>query len=183
MLQSKWRFTIDTMNEKTAHDSKNRRSIVIIVHTKRGYETAYEALLKGLLEETKRFPGLEGGQVLGPQGPDRLEYQITLHFENWQAKERWDGSEERRRWVDGMKELEGTSYKVTFVVWTAIFPTVLVLSTLVSRLPFDMPLPLSVFVITAITVPTAIYILLPRLCRLFESWVYRECKVARDYDK
>ncbi len=65
-------------------------------------------------------------------------------------------------------------YKVTFVVWTAIFPTVLVLSTLLSLLPFEMPRVLSVFVITAIAVPAAVYILLPRLCRLFDPWVYRE---------
>ncbi len=56
-------------------------------------------------------------------------------------------------------------YKVTFVVWTAIFPTVLVLSTLLSWLPFDMPLVLSFFVITSITVHAAVNILIPRLCR------------------
>lgn len=74
-------------------------------------------------------------------------------------------------------------YKVTFVVWTAIFPTVLVLSTLLSWVPFEMPLFLSVFVITTITVPTAVYILLPRLCRLFDPWVYRESKAARGRDE
>ncbi len=73
-------------------------------------------------------------------------------------------------------------YKVTFVVWTAIFPTVLVLSTLLSWLPFEMPLVLSVFVITSITVPAAVYILIPRLCRLFEPWVYRESKTTVNRD-
>ena len=195
------------MSKKVAHHSRRRRSIVITRRVRRGCEGAYEALLKGLLEETKSFPGFEGGQVLRPNGPDRLEYQITLHFENRQAEERWAGSEERRRWDDGMKVLEGTSeitiltgletwftlpaeghtktaprYKITFVVWTAIFPTVLVLSALLSWLPFEMPLLLSVFAITAITVPTAVYILLPRLCRLFDPWVYRESKVDRDRD-
>ncbi len=71
-------------------------------------------------------------------------------------------------------------YKVAFVVWTAIFPTVLVLSALLAWLPFEMPLVLSVFVVTAITVPTAVYILIPRLCRLFDPWVYRVSKGARD---
>lgn len=70
-------------------------------------------------------------------------------------------------------------YKVTFVVWTAIFPTVFILSTLLSLLPFEVPLLLSVFVITAITVPSGVYILLPRLYRLFDPWVYRESKAAR----
>ena len=73
-------------------------------------------------------------------------------------------------------------YKITFVVWTAIFPTVLVLATLLSWLPFELPLVLSVFVITSITVPTAVYILIPRLCRLFDPWVYRESKATAKLD-
>ena len=65
-------------------------------------------------------------------------------------------------------------HKVTFVIWTAIFPTVLVLSTALSWLPFEMGRVLSVFVVTAISVPTAVYILVPWLCRLFDPWVFRE---------
>ena len=68
--------------------------------------------------------------------------------------------------------------KVTLVVWTAIFPTVLVLSTLLSLLPLEMPRVLSVFVVTAIAVPTAVYILVPRLYRLFAPWVYRGSRTA-----
>lgn len=143
-----------------------------------------------------------------PSGPDRVEYQITLHFENRQAEERWARSEERRRWADGMKALTDTPvvtvltgletwftlpaeghtktaprYKTAFVIWVAVFPTVLVLSALLPRLPFEMPLVLSVLVITAITVPTTVYILLPRLCRLFKPWLYREFRADRDRDE
>lgn len=192
------------MNEKAAHDSNDCRSIVIKRHVRRGYEAAYEALLLGLLEETKSFPGFEAGQVLRPKGPDGLEYQITLHFENRQAQERWVGSKGRRRWVEEIDALEGTSgitmlagleawlslsaesrtnkaprYKTAFVIWTAVFPTVFVVSTLLSWLPFAMPLLLSVFVITAITVPTSIYILIPRLYRLFNRWMYHKSKIKR----
>ncbi len=65
-------------------------------------------------------------------------------------------------------------HRVVFVVWTAVFPSVLAVSSLLSLLPFEMPLVLAVFVTTAISVPTAVYLLLPRLCRLFEPWIYRE---------
>ena len=61
----------------------------------------------------------------------------------------------------------------------ANFQTVLVLSTLLSLLPVEIPRVLSVFVVTAISVPTAIYILLPGLYRLFDSWVYRESKATK----
>ena len=75
------------MNEKANHETKHHRSIVITRCVRRGSEGAYEALLIGLLEEMKSFPSFEGGQVLRPKGPDRLEYQITLHFENQQPAE------------------------------------------------------------------------------------------------
>ncbi len=191
------------MNEKAAHDSKHqdtdRTSMVVTRRVRPGCEVAYEALLNGLLEDAKRFPGFQGAQVLRPKSPDRLEYQITLHFANQQAEEHWARSEERCRWVDGMKVLTDTPvitiltgletwftlpaeghaktaprYKTAFVVWLAIFPMVLVLLTLLSQVPFELPRVLTVFVTTAITVPTAVYILLPRLTRLFESWLYRE---------
>ena len=146
--------------------------------------------------------------MLRPKSPHRLEYQVTLHFENRQAKERWARSEERRRWIDGMRALAETPvittltgleawftlpdaghtktaprYKTAVVVWVGVFPTVLVFSALLSRLPFEMPGVLSVFVVTALAVPAVVFILLPRLTRLFESWLYRESGVSRDRDR
>ncbi len=90
------------------HHDTDRRSVVITRRVRSGCEAAYEALLHGLLEDTKRFSGFQGGQVLRPKSPHLLEYQVTLHFENREAKERWARSEERRRWVDGMKALADT---------------------------------------------------------------------------
>ncbi len=191
------------MNQKAPHDSKHRHtdrvSVVITRRVRSGCEAAYEALLHGLLEDTKGFSGFQGGQVLRPKAPHRLEYQVTLHFENRQAKEDWAGSEERRRWVDGMKELadtpvittltgleswftlpaEGptktaTRYKTAFLVWVAVFPTVLVFSALLSRLPFELPSVISVLVVTALAIPVVVYILVPMLTRVVGSWLYRE---------
>jgi len=71
-------------------------------------------------------------------------------------------------------------YKVAFVVWVAVFPSVLVVSILLALLPFEMPLVLAVFVNTAISVPPVVYILLPWLCRLFDPWVYKESGTAGD---
>ena len=131
-----------------------------------------------------------------PKRPHRLDYEVTLHFENRQAKERWARSEERHRWVNGMKALAETPvistltgleawltlpaegrtqttprYKTALLVWVAVFPTVLVFSTLLSRLPVEMPGVLSIFVVTALAIPVVVYLLLPRLTRLAASWL------------
>ena len=64
-------------------------------------------------------------------------------------------------------------YKTAFLIWVAVFPTVLVFSTLVSRLPFEMPRVLSIFVVTALAIPVVVYIVLPWLTRLVEFWAHR----------
>ena len=71
------------------------------------------------------------------------------------------------------------TYKVAFVVWAAVFPTVLVISILMALLPFEMPLLPAVFINTAASVPPVVYVLLPWLCRWFEPWVYREAGSAK----
>ncbi len=65
------------MNQKIAHDSKHhdtdRTSVVITRHVRSGCEAAYEALLHGLLEDTKGFSGFQGGQVVRPTRAQRLD--------------------------------------------------------------------------------------------------------------
>ena len=74
-------------------------------------------------------------------------------------------------------------YKVAFVVWLAVFPAGLAISILLALLPFEMPLVLSVFVNTAVSVPLVVHILLPWLCRLFEPWVYKESGKVNAYEQ
>lgn len=63
------------MDEQEALDSQNqdlnRTSLVLRVRP--GCETAYETLQAGLLEETRRFPGFKGEEVMRPRDPDRPE--------------------------------------------------------------------------------------------------------------
>ena len=66
-------------------------------------------------------------------------------------------------------------YKTAFIVWLAVFPTINVFLILLSQLPFELPHILRVFFVTGFTVPLSVYILVPRLSRLFEPWLYKEC--------
>jgi uncharacterized protein len=66
-------------------------------------------------------------------------------------------------------------YKTAFIVWLAVFPTVNILLMLLSLLPFELPRILSVLLTTGLTVPLSVYNLVPRLSRLFEPWLYKEC--------
>jgi pimeloyl-ACP methyl ester carboxylesterase len=61
-----------------------------------------------------------------------------------------------------------SKHKTAFLIWLAVLPTVLVLSTLLARLPIELPNAVSIFLVTALAIPTVVYILLPRLTRLAE---------------
>ena len=65
-------------------------------------------------------------------------------------------------------------HKTALIVWLAVFPTVYVFLILLSQFPFELPLFLKVLFITGLTVPLSVYSLIPRLNRLFESWLDKE---------
>jgi uncharacterized protein len=173
-----------------------RSSIVIRRRVIPGAEIAYEQLLKGLLEDAKPFPGYLGSQVVRPT-PEDPDYHITLHFDGPENQEAWAVSEERCRWVEPMKRLAEeprieilsgletwftvpagkhrgppSKHKMTFVTWTVIFPVVFFYSELLRQVPVETPAIISVFIVTALTVPTAAYLVLPRMTRVFEKWLF-----------
>ena len=78
---------------------------------------------------------------------------------------------------DGTEDHTKTAprYKTAFIVWLAVFPTINVFLILLSQLPFELPHILRVFFVTGFTIPLSVYILVPRLSRLFEPWLYKEC--------
>jgi len=56
-------------------------------------------------------------------------------------------------------------HKKAFLIWLAVFPTVIVYSTLLSRLPFELPHVVATFLVTALAIPTVVYVLLPLLTK------------------
>jgi antibiotic biosynthesis monooxygenase (ABM) superfamily enzyme len=172
-------------------------SVLIRRHVRRGYENAYEELLKGLLSDAEKFDGYRSTDVIRPPS-SRDEYEVRLHFRDRDSLRAWMQSRQRLRWQGAMnaladepqiKVLSGLEtwftvpgykhsappprWKMTIVTWLAIYPSVLIFSTLVRRSPYQLGGPLSALIVTLITVPLASYVLLPRLTRLFEGWLFR----------
>ncbi len=67
---------------------------------------------------------------------------------------------------------EAPKHKTAFLIWLAVFPTVLALSAVLSQLPLSMPPTASIFVITALAIPFVVYVVLPNLTRLLAGWLY-----------
>lgn len=59
------------------------------------------------------------------------------------------------------------------VVWLAIFPLVTIVLGLMPDLLLNAPVLVRSFVLTAIVVPAAVIVILPRLTRFFGGWLNR----------
>ncbi len=178
------------------NEAKSRVSVVVRRRVEKGCESAYEELLKGLLTDAEKFAGYWGSEVIRPSSTQD-EYDIRVHFDSNDALRAWVDSKERLRWLDAMKMLADEPqisvlsgletwftvpaqkhtgppprHKMVMLTWMAIYPSVLVYSLLLDQLPYALHPVVSLFLVTVMVVPTVVYILLPRLTRLFESWLF-----------
>lgn len=63
--------------------------------------------------------------------------------------------------------------RMAAVVWLAIFPLVTIVLGLMPDLLLNAPVLVRSFVLTAIVVPAAVIVILPRLTRFFGGWLNR----------
>lgn len=70
-------------------------------------------------------------------------------------------------------QLETPRSKIAVLTWIALYPTITLLSWLLTQLtPIDLPLPVRTLVLTAALVPAMVFFLLPALTRLFRPWLH-----------
>ena len=162
-----------------------------------GREGEFEDWISGILAAVKAFPGYLGSEVLRPNNSDDDEYRIIYRFDHASNLERWEESDERRRWLDKAEpfvreqkvhRLTGLEtwftlpsrtgepapprYKMAVVTWLAVFPTVLVIFTLFGPLLNLLPTVLRTLLFTLTMVTLMTYVIMPRMTRLFSFWLY-----------
>jgi antibiotic biosynthesis monooxygenase (ABM) superfamily enzyme len=165
---------------------------------KPGCATAYEALIRAMFEDARRFSGYLSANLVPPESPDG-EYQIIQQFSTEAEMSRWNNSEERASWLEKLAAVaEGdpeyrllngldvwfapaaipvgkmpSRVRMTFLSWVGIFPTVALLLTFVApHLEFLHPL-LRIAVITILVAILMSYVIMPRLTRWFGKWLRR----------
>jgi uncharacterized protein len=168
---------------------------------KAGREEEFEEWVAGVTAAGARFPGYLGSNIFRPSGPDD-EYQIVFKFDHASNLERWQGSEERRRWNERARELiheeprvrvltgletwftlpskEGDPppprYKMVVVTWLAVFPLATVVFMLLDPLLGGFSAVLRTLVFTMVMVSLMTYVVMPRMTRLFSFWLYPKKK-------
>jgi uncharacterized protein len=164
---------------------------------KQGREEEFEEWVAGVTAAGARFPGYLGTNIFRPSGPDD-EYQIVFKFDHASNLERWQGSDERRRWNEQARDLiheepkvrvltgletwftlpskEGDPppprYKMVVVTWLAVFPLATVAFMLLDPLLGGFSVVLRTLVFTMVMVSLMTYVVMPRMTRLFSFWLY-----------
>ncbi|MGL5944205.1 MAG: antibiotic biosynthesis monooxygenase [Waterburya sp.] len=179
-------------------NAENQQVTAIISHYIRpSREAGYEEWLKGISGVAKQFKGHNGVTIIRPQPGSRTEYVVILRFDRYENLCQWMQSPERQEWIERAKpliekpehveiltgleplvslpnttSLPPPKYKTAFVTWIGVFLCVSVLSHFLAPYLISFPYLLRQAIMTALVVLLLAYVVMPRLTRLFHSWLY-----------
>ena len=166
---------------------------------KPGREADYEAWVHGVVAEASKFPGHQGVNVLRPSDKTKGNYVLIYRYDNWENCENWENSPERAKWtarLDEMVEGEAQFKRVTGLEFWFDLPQVpvgaapsqhkMALTLIVVVFCLVYPLQLTVapalhalphwavtLTIATIQVVLMTYVVMPRVTRLIEGWLYK----------
>ncbi|MET3998480.1 antibiotic biosynthesis monooxygenase [Marinobacterium sp. MBR-109] len=187
------------MSDQTSADNSiNPVTVVISRRVVKGQEAEFERLSSQMTERAARYPGYLGANMFRPASSDDPEYRIIFKFTDETCLSAWQQSAERAELLEQIEPLlvtpsqvETTSgivtwftlpghnpvkpppkYKMTFVSWLALYPTVTIIFLLFGDLLAQVPLLLRTMLITAVVMIAMSYLLMPRFTRWFAFWLF-----------
>ena len=172
--------------------------VIRVVHsrTKEGCYAAYEALILGMFESMKHFPGFLGSELLPPLASSD-DYQVIVKFSSQKDLDQWDVSPQREMWHARFRPLlagepeyhlltgleawfslpeipagkKPPRNKMAFITWLGIWPTASFFLYFLTPYIESLPYFLRTAIVTGLVVITMTYLLMPRLTKLFKEWL------------
>lgn len=181
-------------------DKSESVSRVVRRRPNQGCEQAYEALVRGMLEESSRFPGYLSAAVIPPHlETDNGTYQIVQRFATQADLNRWDSSTERAIWHERIRpfawqepayhQVSGLEvwfpspavcagpppkWKMTVVSWLGIFPTAAASLGILDHFLKPWPYLLRMALVTAVVAILMAYAVMPTLSAWMSWWLRRK---------
>lgn len=172
-------------------------TVVISQLVKSGCEDAYEAWVKDIVSVARTYTGHLGTNVIRPQPGVRPEYVIIFRFDNYENLNRWMESRDRKYWLNQGKSLVQSDpyvqqlngleawfsipgqplktpprYKTALLTWAVVYVLINLLNTFLTPLFRGLsPLIISL-IVSGIMVVLLTYVVMPRVSRLFNRWLY-----------
>ncbi len=178
----------------------NQHVTAVITHRVRSDRAAgYEEWLKGIASAAREFAGHLGVSILRPRPGEAPDYVIVLQFDSAANLENWLTSDERNGWIDRAKPLihEQESvqvlsgleswfelpsqlkrnppkrHKQAALVWVGVVSVSIALTPLLAPILGSLPWFARIAIQAAIAVPLLTYVVMPRLTRWFQGWLFR----------
>ena len=179
--------------------SSTHPSAVTVLVTRRikpAQEVHFEHLMGNMMAAAKEFQGHLGSQLIKPSDEEPGLYHVVFAFDSDEHLQHWQASPARAlglaaiepltegqaqtRQVIGMAHWFITSghttppprWKVATVTWMGIFPTVLLLFTLLGDVLAPWPLVPRVMLLTMLVVLIMTWLVAPQLTRLMKPWLH-----------
>lgn len=162
------------------------------IRVRRGQEGPFELLMGALVDEARRQPGHLGSTVIRPAASGEA-YRFIYKFDRRSHIEAWHRSDLRASLFEPISELVESDrtheypgletwfdlpgaaappkWKTTVLSWLAIYPTVVLVLSLMNAVRFEAPMPVRSLVLTLFVVPFAAYLAGPWMGRVFHRWL------------
>ncbi len=162
-----------------------------------GFEVQYEEWLAGISRTSSRFTGNQGTTILRP-AEGRDQYIAITQFDSAENLELWLRSTERESWLAKLRPIDvcreevlslagmergftlpgrratrlPPRYKTATLILLGLYPLVLLLNLVLSPVLSGLPGALKVLASLVASVAIMVWIVLPRLTRLFSKWLH-----------
>lgn len=172
-------------------------TVVISQIVKPGREIAYEAWLKEITSVSRTYAGHLGTNVIRPQPGVQPEYVIIFRFDSYENLKVWMTSGDWEYWLTqaqhlvqsepDVQQISGLEawfslpgkplktpprYKTALLTWAVVYVLINLLNRLLVPLFATLPPLIISLIISAVMVVLLTYVVMPRVTRLFSSWLY-----------
>ena len=174
-------------------------TVSISRRVKPGHEAQYECWISGVIEAASTYQGHLGTNVLRPGPTTNHEYVLIYRFDSYGNCQRWEKSLLRQQWLAKLDDMvegdpitrRGTGlefwfdlpdlpvqkhpspHKMAVVLISVVFTLVLMFNLALAPWLEGMQLWQRVLVIVVLQVLLMTYLVMPRVTRLLQPWLYK----------
>ena len=184
--------------DRAARNDDEPVTVIVTRTAKKGRIREFEEWMEGIIHEAMRFEGHMGVNIIRPQDPSQPEYVIIFHFNSHVNLQKWERSQERKKWLDrGRDVIEGEPkvemqsglefwftpsrsrralapprYKMAVVTVGIIFVLLSTLIPFIQQVVEGLPFLLRTLLVVAIMVLLMTYVVMPAVTRVLRPWLY-----------
>lgn len=183
---------------KNVTSQQNAVTVIVSRVVKPRYKEEFEVWIRGITEESSKFEGYLGSDVIRPHDPNNPTYVTIFKFDTYEHLRGWADSPNREKWIEkvrpmtvgeaDVKKITGLEYwfslpdraavmppprhKMALVTLLAIYPLILLVDFVLAPLTGEMPHLLGLLLSVGSTVVLMTWAVMPMTTRLFAFWLY-----------